>query len=66
MRTQAIPLRNGSFAVGSLRLDSYARPGKLFTANESLVATAVGSLTADSFRQIIETVVGILQNSLDG
>ena len=64
--TDAIPLRNDSFAVGSLRLDSYARPGKLFTANESLVATAVGSLTDDSFRQIIETVVGILQNSLDG
>jgi mRNA interferase MazF len=64
--TGAIPLRNGDFAAGSLDLVSYARPGKLFTANESLIAAAVGSLTNDSFRQIIGAVVGILQNSLDG
>ena len=62
----AIPLRNGSFATGSLELVSYARPGKLFTANESLIAAAVGSLTHNSFSQIIGAIVSILQNSLDG
>jgi mRNA interferase MazF len=62
--TDAIPLRNGDFAAGSLVLVSHARPGKRFTANESLIAAAVGSLTNDSFRQIMEAVVGILQNSL--
>jgi mRNA interferase MazF len=62
----AIPLRNGDFAAGSLDLMSYARPGKLFTANESLIAAEVGSLTNESFRQIIEAVIGILKNSLDG
>ena len=61
----AIPLRNDSFASGSLELMSYARPGKLFTANESLIVTTVGSLTSDSFRQIIEAVVDIFQNSLN-
>jgi hypothetical protein len=32
------------FAHGSLRLTSYARPGKLFTAHRSLVAGQVGEL----------------------
>ena len=62
----AIPLRNGDFAAGSLDLVSYARPGKLFTANESLIAASVGTLTGDSFRQIIEAVVDILHSSFDG
>jgi len=62
----AIPLHNGSFTSGSLQLVSYARPGKLFTANESLVVTVVGTLANDPFRQIIEAAVGILQNSLNG
>jgi mRNA interferase MazF len=61
----AIRLDADSFAAGSLQLVSYARPGKLFTANESLVATSVGSLTSDAHRQIIDAVIDILQDSLD-
>jgi mRNA interferase MazF len=60
----AVQLDNASFATGSLQLLSYARPGKLFAANEALIAAAVGSLTNDSFGQIIEAVVSILQSSL--
>ena len=33
---QAIELTNASFAKGSLHVVSYARPGKLFTANRNL------------------------------
>jgi mRNA interferase MazF len=62
--TQAILLEDVSFAVGSLRVVSYARPGKLFTAHSSLMVTQVGTLTTASFQQIIEAVVALLQISL--
>lgn len=62
--TQAITLVDASFAQGSLRVTSYARPGKLFTANRSLMIKQVGSLKTKPLRQIIETVVSILYSSL--
>ena len=39
---RAIMLTDASFATGSLRVTSYARPGKLFTANCNLIVTQVG------------------------
>jgi len=61
---QAITLDDASFATGSLRVTSYARPGKLFTANRSLMVAEVGTLKPASFKQIVEAVVEILQASL--
>jgi hypothetical protein len=43
---------------------SYARPGKLFTANSTLMVTQVGTLKAASLQQIIEAIVELLQTSL--
>ena len=34
---RAIKLEDANFASGSLRVTSYARPGKLFTANRDLI-----------------------------
>jgi mRNA interferase MazF len=61
---QAITLTNASFATGSLRLTSYARPGKLFTANDNLMVTQVGTLKADVLRQIVDAVINILRAGL--
>ena len=61
---QAIALNDESFTVGSLRVASYARPGKLFTANRNLVVTRVGALTAEAFRRIVEAVTEILPDGL--
>ena len=41
---RAIALDVGSFATGSLRVVSYARPGKLFIANRDLIVAQVGIL----------------------
>ena len=57
----AVSLRDPDFAVGSLRLDSFARPGKLFTAHQSLLAAEAGSLTPAAFSQVINAVVRLLQ-----
>ena len=59
----AITLDNASFATGSLRLTSYARPGKLFTANSNLILRQVGTLNGPSFDRIVEGVIHILRSS---
>ena len=57
-------LTDASFATGSLRVTSYARPGKLFAANRDLMVTQVGILSADALKQIIEVIINILRADL--
>ncbi len=59
--TRAVLLENSRFSTGSLRVASYARPGKLFTANESLITSEIGSLKADTFMQVLEAVINLLR-----
>jgi len=61
---RSIALDDASFATGSLRVVSYARPGKLFTASRNLMVTQVGILKPELLEEIIEAVVGILYASL--
>ncbi len=60
----AIRLDDNSFSVGSLLRISYARPGKLFTANSSLISTQVGNLDGSVFGEIVEALVRLLQSGL--
>mgnify|MGYP003381949363 CR=1 FL=1 len=61
---EAVQLESSDFASGSLSLTSYARPGKLFTANTSLMATEVGKLKDAAFRRVATAVVGLLQSHI--
>jgi mRNA interferase MazF len=61
---RAVELTNESFATGSLHLDSYARPGKLFTANQSLFVREVGALKDDALKQVVDSVVELLHAGL--
>ena len=56
---RAVGLTNVDFATGGLRLVSYARPAKLFTAHESLFVAEVGKLHPASLRKIISAVVAV-------
>ena len=58
---RAIELEEVGFAVGSLRAMSYARPGKLFTASQGLIAAEVGKLKLGPFRRITDAVVNLLR-----
>lgn len=59
----AVPLTRADFAAGSLRVESYARPGKLFTGDQSMMVAQVGRLETGCLRRIIEGVVSILNAS---
>lgn len=58
---RAVHLTPMSFGSGSLRADSYARPGKLFTANQELMVAQVAILSSDAQDQVVDAVVRILR-----
>jgi mRNA interferase MazF len=60
----AVALTDKSFQRGGLHRDSVARPAKLFTASQTLVVRAVGSLEGSAFESLITAVVGILRSGL--
>ncbi|MBM4042365.1 MAG: MazF family transcriptional regulator [Planctomycetes bacterium] len=60
----SIQLTGADLASGSLQLVSYARPGKLFTANQGLMTIEVGKLGMDPLRRVIRAVQHLLARSL--
>lgn len=62
--SNAIEIKDTDFSGGSLKLASYARPGKLFTANNSLIVAHVGALKKEVFEPIVNAVIKILQAGL--
>lgn len=60
---RAVELKDSDFEQGSLRVVSYARPAKLFTAHESLFVSEAGVLTAEALKRVTEKVVSVIQRS---
>ena len=61
---RAVPLTNSAFATGGLHRESFARPGKLFTASASIIARDAGALLPDAHRAIVKSVVTVLESGL--
>ncbi len=59
--SHAVELTEASFVRGSLERTSYARPGKLFTANETLIARSVGELAPDVAEAVLSAVIRLLR-----
>jgi mRNA interferase MazF len=57
----AVPLDAPDFASGGLLVASFARPGKLFTANAALIVRSVGQLNDAAFQRVLDAVVGLLR-----
>ena len=57
----AVVLDQVDFASGSLSVQSFARPGKLFTAHDSLFKTEIGKLTATAFGRVQTAVIRVLK-----
>jgi mRNA interferase MazF len=58
---RAIELSDKSFTHGGLRMTSFARPGKLFTAHRKIAAKRVGTLRDAERDQIREAAVRAIQ-----
>ena len=57
----ALKLNDQDFATGGLHVESFVRPGKLFTADANLVLSTEGKLTAAAFQRVLNTIVNLLR-----
>jgi mRNA interferase MazF len=60
--THSVKITDREFKEGSLRTASYARPGKLFTANSDLISRKVGALKDETLQKLIDEVIALLQS----
>lgn len=58
---QAVALLQHDFQQGGLQRDSFARPAKLFTANEALVTSIAGELKSVPLQRVCDAVVSLVQ-----
>ena len=58
----AVQVDDVDFATGGLQRKSYVGPGKLFTANASLMVQEVGKLKPDTQRNVVDSVIRILKS----
>ena len=57
----ALKLDDQDFATGGLHVESFVRPGKLFTADANLILSTEGKLTPAAFQRVLNTVVNLLR-----
>lgn len=58
---RAITLTETDFVAGGLQRVSYARPGKLFTANEALFLDCAGTIAPSSLGRVRDAVIKLLR-----
>lgn len=57
----AVEIDESDFASGSLIKTSYARPGKLFSANTSLMQRVAGELKQQKLTAVVDAVITMLR-----
>ncbi len=62
----AIELGQGGFRNGGLDRTSYVRPGKIFTANESLFVAERGTVVATTLIAVRDAIIAIISGSTVG
>jgi len=60
----AIDITDDDLENGSLRKTSYARPGKLFTANSGIVTRDVGDLSDKKRNEILFAVISLFEKGV--
>ncbi len=57
----AVEITNQDFVTGALSRTSYARPGKLFSANTVIMERIAGELHQEKMTAIIDAVIALLR-----
>jgi len=58
---RAVEITDSDFTTGNLMRTSYARPGKLFSANSSLMQRIAGNLHQTKLATVVDAVINILR-----
>ena len=56
----AVAIKSDSFISGSLSVDSYVRPNKIFTADKKLILSVAGRLSEEKASEIADSVIKII------
>jgi len=56
----AVAVKSGDFISGSLSVDSYVRPNKIFTADKKLILSVVGQLSEAKVAEVVNSVISIV------
>ncbi|MFM9960147.1 MAG: type II toxin-antitoxin system PemK/MazF family toxin [Planctomycetaceae bacterium] len=57
----ALKIDDQDFASGGLHVESFVRPGKLFTADANLIVSTEGKLSPPAYQRVLNTVVNLLR-----
>ena len=57
----ALKIDDHDFASGGLHVESFVRPGKLFTADANLILSTEGKLSSAAYQRVLNTVVNLLR-----
>lgn len=58
----SIPITSIDFTTGSLPVDSYIRPNKIFTADQNIIIRKAGSVAQHVNEQVIDAIVEIVSS----
>ncbi|HMP73515.1 MAG TPA: type II toxin-antitoxin system PemK/MazF family toxin [Kiritimatiellia bacterium] len=61
---RAMELSESDFVSGGLLRTSYVRPGKLFSANSSLMVRVAGDLKKSKLVDLVDAIVAILRSGI--
>ncbi len=61
---RALELHDDQFSQGGLQHISYIRPAKLFTANDRIIARAVGTLDSSTQLAVVESIDRLLREGI--
>jgi mRNA interferase MazF len=59
--TFVVSVTNGDFIFGSLPLDSFVRPNKIFTANKNIILSVSGRLSDAKTDEVINAIINIIR-----
>ncbi len=62
--SKAIELKSSDFQSGTLKVVSYVRPGKLFTANAGLMVAQSGVINKAKLKNVIDAITELLKVSI--
>ena len=63
--SSAVEITATDIKSGSLNRTSYIRPGKLFTANQTIITRSLGEIEEVKFAAIISTVIALFEASVN-
>jgi mRNA interferase MazF len=58
----ALILEANDFSSGSLPVDSFVRPNKIFTADKNIILSTAGHLTEEKIREVLNAVITIISS----